>query len=111
MKFISHAKALLFPITWDEPFGMAVIEALACGTPVIAMNRGAMPEIIEHGVNGFLADTEEEFAEYMERVDEIDPAVCRASVERKFSASAMADAYIARYKEVIELKKNDKREL
>lgn len=111
MKFISHAKALLFPITWDEPFGMAVIEALACGTPVIAMNRGAMPEIIEHGVNGFLADTEEEFAAYMERVDEIDPAVCRASVERKFSASAMADAYVARYKEVIKRKKNDKREL
>lgn len=111
LKFISHAKALLFPITWDEPFGMAVIEALACGTPVIAMNRGAMPEIIEHGVNGFLADTEEEFAEYMARVDEIDPAACRASVERKFSASAMADAYVERYKEAIALKKADKRKL
>lgn len=111
MKFISHAKALLFPITWDEPFGMAVIEALACGTPVIAMNRGAMPEIIEHGVNGFLANDEEEFAEYMARVDEIDPADCRASVERKFSAGTMAESYIARYKEVIALKKADKRKL
>ncbi|MET0980442.1 MAG: glycosyltransferase family 4 protein [Candidatus Saccharimonadales bacterium] len=111
MAFLSHAKALLFPITWDEPFGMAVIEALACGTPVIAMNRGAMPEIIEHGVNGFLANNEEEFAEYMARVDEIDPVECRASVERKFSASAMADAYAERYRQVIELKKKADRKL
>lgn len=105
LTFLSHAKALLFPITWDEPFGMAVIEALACGTPVIAMNRGAMPEIIEHGVNGFLADNEQEFAEYMERIDEIDPEACRESVARKFSATAMAEKYLARYEEVIKRKK------
>ena len=101
MQFISRAKALLFPIDWDEPFGMAVIEALACGTPVVAMNRGAMPEIIEHGVNGFLATTEKEFAEYMLRVNEIDPQLCRESVERKFSAETMAINYIERYKEVL----------
>lgn len=101
MKFISEAKALLFPITWDEPFGMAVIEALACGTPVIAMKRGAMPEIIEHGVNGFLAENEAEFAEYMERVNEINPADCRESVIRKFSADKMALDYISRYKDAI----------
>lgn len=103
IKFISEAKALLFPIDWEEPFGMAVIEALACGTPVIAMRRGAMPEIIEHGVNGFLADTEKEFSEYMDRVDEIDPAACRESVARKFSANAMATSYVERYRQVIEL--------
>lgn len=101
LKFLSEAKALLFPIEWDEPFGMSVIEALACGTPVIAMNRGAMPEIIEHGVTGFLANTEEEFIEYMDRIDEIDPAACRKSVEERFSADAMADSYIERYQEVI----------
>lgn len=101
LAFLSHAKALLFPITWDEPFGMAVVEALACGTPVIAMNRGAMPEIIEHGVNGFLANNEQEFAEYMKRIDEIDPVACRESVERRFSAEAMANAYVERYREVI----------
>jgi glycosyltransferase involved in cell wall biosynthesis len=100
-KFISEAKALLFPITWEEPFGMAVIEALACGTPVIAMNKGAMPEIIEHGVNGFLANDEAEFAEYMERINEINPADCRESVVRKFSAEKMAQEYIERYKEAI----------
>jgi glycosyltransferase involved in cell wall biosynthesis len=101
MKFLSEARALLFPLEYDEPFGMAVIEALACGTPVVAMNRGAMPEIIQHGVNGFLANTEKEFSEYMERVGEIDPAACRASVERLFSADHMATEYIDRYKEVI----------
>lgn len=108
MKFISEAKALLFPIQWEEPFGMAVIEALACGTPVVAMRRGAMPEIIEHGVNGFLADTEEEFAEYMQRVDELDPADCRMSVKQKFSAEVMAKNYIDRYYEVIERKEQAK---
>lgn len=101
MKFLSEAKALLFPIEWEEPFGMSVIEALACGTPVIAMNRGAMPEIIQHGVNGFLANTPEEFEEYMQRIDEIEPENCRKSVEEHFSASAMALQYIERYNEVI----------
>lgn len=104
MTFMSHARALLFPIQWEEPFGMAVIEALACGTPVIAMNRGALPELIEHGVNGFLANNEQEFEEYIDRIDEIDPADCRASAERKFSADTMARAYIERYREVVKLK-------
>lgn len=103
LKFLSEAKALLFPIEWEEPFGMSVIEALACGTPVIAMNRGAMPEIIEHGVTGFLANTEEEFEEYMKRIDEIDPAQCRASVEKHFSVDSMTNQYVERYKEVIRL--------
>lgn len=101
MRFISQAKGLLFPIQWDEPFGMAVIEALACGTPVIAMNRGAMPEIIQHGVNGFLAENEEEFAQYMERIDEIDPHACRRSVEQQFSADTMAAEYMDRYRQAI----------
>lgn len=101
LKFISEAKALLFPIEWDEPFGMAVIEALACGTPVVAMKRGAMPEIIEHGVNGWLATDEKEFFEYANRVDEIDPAACRASVQERFSAKTMSLKYVERYRETI----------
>jgi len=72
------------------------------------MNRGAMPEIIEHGVTGFLADNEEEFIEYMKRIDEIDPAACRRSVEERFSADAMATAYIDRYREVIRRHKNER---
>lgn len=100
LEFLAHAKALLFPIQWEEPFGMAPIEALACGTPVVAMARGALPEIIEHGVNGFLANTEEEFEMYMQRVDEIDPEACRKSVEDKFSAHHMAEEYLKRYETI-----------
>lgn len=102
---VAQAKALLFPIDWEEPFGMAVIEALASGTPVVAMNRGAMPEIIEHGKTGFLANTKAEFKEYMQRVDEIDPHDCRASIEKNFSADKMAQDYLDRYGEVIRLAK------
>jgi glycosyltransferase involved in cell wall biosynthesis len=103
LRVISRARALLFPIQWDEPFGMAPIEALACGTPVIAMNRGALPEIIDHGVNGFLANDFDEFKEYMKRIDEINPEDCRASVKRKFSADFAAKCYINRYKTAIAL--------
>lgn len=107
MKFLSEAKALLFPIEWEEPFGMSVIEALACGTPVIAMNRGAMPEIIQHGVTGFLANNQEEFEEYMTRIDEIDPKACREAVEKHFSVTTMAKHYTDRYREVIEKAKSN----
>lgn len=109
MKYLSESKALLFPIQWEEPFGVAVIEALACGTPVVAMDRGAMPEIIEHGVTGFLAKDENEFFEYMKRVDEIDPAACRRSVEEKFSAQSMATTYLDRYQEVVKRSKKTKK--
>lgn len=108
MKLMSEAKALLFPIDWEEPFGVVVIEALACGTPVVAMKRGSMPEIIEHGVTGFLANDEKEFAEYMERVGEIDPAACRRAVEHKFGAERMAKEYLKRYKQVIAREKKTK---
>jgi glycosyltransferase involved in cell wall biosynthesis len=101
MQFISQAKALLFPIQWEEVFGMAPIEALACGTPVVAMARGALPEIIQHGVNGFLAHNEKEFEYYMQRVGEIDPAACRKSVVDNFSAELMASRYLAHYNTAI----------
>ncbi|HEX7259459.1 MAG TPA: glycosyltransferase, partial [Candidatus Saccharimonadia bacterium] len=101
LKLMAEAKALLFPIDWEEPFGMAVIEAMACGTPVVAMRRGAMPELIEHGVNGYLADTESEFKHYMQLVDEIDPEACRATVEERFSADHMAEEYLNLYTKVM----------
>jgi glycosyltransferase involved in cell wall biosynthesis len=98
---IGRARAVLMPISWEEPGATAAIEALACGTPVIATRRGALPEIIEHGVNGFLADDEAELAHWMQRTGEIDPAACRRSVTERFSAQAMAAGYLRLYREVL----------
>ncbi|HSX27253.1 MAG TPA: glycosyltransferase, partial [Patescibacteria group bacterium] len=100
-RLFNKAKALLFPIDWEEPFGMAVIEALACGTPVVAYRRGAMPEIIEHGVNGFLADNYREFKRYARQVSDIDPEACRRTVEQKFSADKLAENYTNLYRKII----------
>ena len=79
-------------IGFDEPFGLSVIEAMACGTPVIAFNRGSMPELIDHGVTGFLVDTVEEAVEAVARVGELDRAACRRSVVERFSIERMTDA-------------------
>lgn len=100
-KMFSRAKALLFPIDWEEPFGMAVLDALASGTPVVAYKRGAMPEIISHGVNGFLAKDYDEFKMYMKRIDEINPEECRKSVDENFSTLIMAKNYLKLYRRVI----------
>src|SRR5215207_8176385 len=100
-ELVGRARAALMPISWEEPGATAAIEALACGTPVIATRRGALPEIIEHGRNGFLADDESEFAQLMLRAGEIDPAACRRSVEERFSAGTMAEGYLRLYREVL----------
>ncbi|NUP03652.1 MAG: glycosyltransferase [Nonomuraea sp.] len=96
----ASARAALFPIQWDEPGGTAVVEALALGVPPVALRRGCMPEIIDHGRTGFLADREEELAEWVQRVDEIDPEECRREAERRFSPSVMADRYLDLYERV-----------
>jgi glycosyltransferase involved in cell wall biosynthesis len=101
LRALSRARAALFPIQWEEPGGTAVIEALACGTPVIAMRRGCLPSLVDHGVTGFLADSDEEFGAYVDRADEIDPRACRAAAVERFSAGAMADRYVELYHEVI----------
>jgi glycosyltransferase involved in cell wall biosynthesis len=98
---VGHARAVLMPISWDEPGATTAIEALACGTPVIAMRRGALAEIVEHGVTGYLADDEAEFAGYLPRAGEIDPAACRRAAERRFPAAGMADAYRRLYRQVL----------
>jgi glycosyltransferase involved in cell wall biosynthesis len=100
-ELVGRACALLAPVRWNEPGATAAIEALACGTPVIAMRRGAFAAIVEHGVTGFLADDEREFADYLPRVGEIDPAACRRAVEERFSADTMANAYASFYEQVI----------
>lgn len=106
---LASARALLMPIQWDEPFGMSVIEALASGTPVVAMRRGAMPIIIEDGYNGFLVDDEQQLKERLQQVHEIKPENCRKSVETRFSAKDMALQYVRRYEEVIHRSQAHKR--
>jgi glycosyltransferase involved in cell wall biosynthesis len=92
-QFLGNAAALLFPIRWPEPFGLVTIEALACGTPVLAMRAGSVPELIRDGMTGFVCDNEEALVAAVGRISEIDRAACRGEAERRFSAAAMADAY------------------
>jgi glycosyltransferase involved in cell wall biosynthesis len=95
--FLSGARALLFPIDWPEPFGLVLIEALACGTPVIAFGRGSVPEIIEDGLNGFIVDDVDGAVRAVGRLDEIDREKCRAAFEQRFSAARMAAEYVCVY--------------
>ncbi|WP_277980934.1 glycosyltransferase family 4 protein [Sphingomonas phyllosphaerae] len=98
---LGRARALLHLINFDEPFGLSVVEAMACGTPVIANRRGAMPELIEHGVTGFLVENVDQAVEAIERVDDLDRAACRRQVEERFSVERMADEYAALYRRII----------
>ena len=95
---LSRARCLLFPVQWEEPFGMVMIEAMACGTPVVALRAGAVPEVVEHGVTGLICDTPEELPDALRRVSAIDPAACRAHVAARFSAHEMALGYERAYR-------------
>jgi glycosyltransferase involved in cell wall biosynthesis len=95
-KLFADAYAFLMPIRWPEPFGMVMVEALAAGTPVLAFPEGAAPEIVEHGINGFLVADEHEMAAMVDRVGEISPQACRASAER-FSPDRVAQGYEGAY--------------
>jgi len=98
---LGRARALLHLINFEEPFGLSVIEAMACGTPVIATRRGSMPELIEHGVTGFLVDNLEEANQAIERIDEIDRRRVRHAVAERFTVDRMADAYLALYRRIL----------
>jgi glycosyltransferase involved in cell wall biosynthesis len=101
-RILGEARALLHLISFDEPFGLSVVEAMSCGTPVIAFNRGSMPELIEHGVTGFLVDTLEEAIDAIRRIGEIDRASCRAAVKAAFTVDRMADRYLSLYRALLE---------
>jgi glycosyltransferase involved in cell wall biosynthesis len=92
-RFMGNAAALLFPIRWPEPFGLVMPEALACGTPVLALGEGSVPEVVEHGVTGFIGQTEDDLVAAVGRLGEIDRGACRRRAEQRFSPSAMAEAY------------------
>jgi glycosyltransferase involved in cell wall biosynthesis len=100
-EFLGNACALLFPISWPEPFGLVMIEAMACGTPVIAFNQGAVPEIVRHGLTGFIVETVEEAVKAVPRLASIDRGAVRAVFERYFSVEVMAANYEAAYARVL----------
>jgi glycosyltransferase involved in cell wall biosynthesis len=99
-EFLGNAAALLFPIRWPEPFGLVMVEALACGTPVIALRGGSVPELIEDGITGFICEDENEMIAAVQRIGEIDRGRCRAEAERRFSPGRMAEQYEAVYARV-----------
>jgi glycosyltransferase involved in cell wall biosynthesis len=99
--FLGPAYALLFAVDWPEPFGLAMAEAMACGTPVLGLRRGSVPEVVEDGVTGFVRDTEEELAAAARRIPELDRRACRRRVEQRFSAAAMTGGYEAVYRELV----------
>jgi glycosyltransferase involved in cell wall biosynthesis len=96
------AHCVLMPLTWEEPFGLVMPEAMACGTPVIALRRGSAPELIVHGKTGFVVDTVDEMAEAVSMVRSIDPHACREHVRRNFAPEIMAGAYLRMYEEILE---------
>jgi len=98
---VAAARAMVFPIQWDEPFGLVMAEALACGTPVITRPLGAAPEIVRHGETGFLCDGVDEMVRAVREAAQISPAACRARVAQRYSAEAMIDGYEDVYRRTV----------
>ena len=100
-RVLRQAYALLHPIHFEEPFGLSVVESMACGTPVIAFDRGSMPELISSGINGFLVHDVEGAVEALAQVGRLERAACRRTVEERFSAERMVDEYLSVYREIL----------
>lgn len=96
--FFGQALAMLFPIRWHEPFGLVMIEAMACGTPVIGFKKGSVPEIIQNGKSGFVVETEDKMLEAVKKVSQIDRSYCREHAINNFSVDKMVDGYLEAYK-------------
>jgi glycosyltransferase involved in cell wall biosynthesis len=107
LNFFSRAKGYLYPIQWDEPFGLTMAEAMACGTPVVAFRRGAAAELVDHETTGFIVDTMEQFFDATQRVSEIEPHKCRERVERMFTAETMVGGYESVYRKVLDAKRTE----
>jgi glycosyltransferase involved in cell wall biosynthesis len=99
---LGRAAALLFPIQWAEPFGLVMIEAMACGTPVVAWRNGSVPEVVDDGVTGFVVDSMDEMVQAIGRVGGLDPRATRAHVEERFSAAAMVAGYERAYARILD---------
>ncbi|GIV04413.1 MAG: glycosyl transferase [Fimbriimonadales bacterium] len=109
-EFLGNAAALLFPVDWPEPFGLVMIEAMACGTPVVAFRRGSVPEVLEDGVTGFIVDDETQAVQALERLHELDRHTIRAVFERRFTAERMARDYLRVYEALLQHEQNGKLE-
>jgi glycosyltransferase involved in cell wall biosynthesis len=101
VSLLQNARATLFPIEWEEPFGLVMIESMACGTPVIATRWGAVPEVIEHGRSGIIVDDYREMAAALADADRLEPSECRRSAEEGFSAERMVQDYVTAYEAVL----------
>jgi glycosyltransferase involved in cell wall biosynthesis len=101
-QLLARARAMLFPIQWEEPFGLAMVEAMVSGTPVVAFRHGAAPEVVEPGVTGFLADDIEGMVDAVERIREIDIKRCAEVAAERFGPARMADGYLSVYERAIE---------
>jgi glycosyltransferase involved in cell wall biosynthesis len=101
VELLQNARATLFPIEWEEPFGLVMIESMACGTPVIATRWGAVPEVIEEGRSGIIVDSYTQMADALERADDLDPLELRRYVEEEFSPERMVGDYVAAYEAAI----------
>jgi glycosyltransferase involved in cell wall biosynthesis len=101
-EFLGNALALLFPIDWPEPFGLVMIEAMACGTPIIAFPGGSVPEVIEHGKTGYVVHSIDEAVHAVERLDTLSRRQCRAVFEERFTARRMANDHVALYGQLME---------
>lgn len=100
-KMLGEALALLYPVTWDEPFGLVMIEAMATGTPVIGFNKGAVPEVVIDGQTGFVVQSTEQMIEAVRKIGQIDRSACRRHVEEKFTVEKMVDGYEEVYRQVL----------
>jgi len=100
--FLGNARALLFPVRWPEPFGLVMIEAMACGTPVVAFDYGSVSEVVQHGVNGYIVSSEEEALRAIADAHHLDRRAVRATFDRQFTVETMARAYIDVYSSLIE---------
>ena len=101
-ELLKNARCLLAPITWHEPFGLFMVEAMACGTPVVVFRKGSAPEVVEDGVTGYVVDTLDEMVEALNLLDRILPEACRRRVEERFCVTRMADDYLAAYRRILE---------
>jgi glycosyltransferase involved in cell wall biosynthesis len=101
-EFLGNATALIFPIVWPEPFGLVMIEAMSCGTPVIAYGNGSVPEIIRNGVNGYIVENQEEAVAAVQKITELDRKQCRDDFVERFSVERMASDYVELYEHILE---------